>query len=54
MTPQELIDKVFALIDEHCMEMSQEEYLEALQGIRDDAGIRAEAVQNELEDDDNG
>jgi len=56
MTPQEVINKVFALIDDECdpKQMSKEEYLEVLQGVRDDAEIRIESVEAELEDDADG
>lgn len=53
MTPQEVIGKVFRLIDDECSpdNMSKEDYLEVLQGVKDDADVRAEAVSAELEND---
>lgn len=50
MTSKELEQKVWELIDDNCMEMSKEDYLDFLQGIRDDANIRAEVVEQELKD----
>lgn len=51
MKPQEVVEKVFELIDGLCGpdDMSKEDYLEVLQSVRDDADIRAESVQQELE-----
>jgi hypothetical protein len=49
MTSTELEQEVWKLIDDNCMDMSQSEYLEFLQGIRDDAAIRVEMVEGEME-----
>jgi hypothetical protein len=49
MTPKELEQEVWKLIDDNCMEMSKEEYLDFLLGIRDDADIRAESVKIEID-----
>lgn len=52
MKPQDVIDKVWELIDELCepKNMSKEDYLEVLQGVRDDSKMRIETVEMELED----
>lgn len=52
MTAKQLEQEVWELIDEHCLEMSQREYLDFLIGLRDDAAIRAESVENEIQDED--
>jgi hypothetical protein len=49
MTQHQLEREVWQLIDDNCMEMTKEEYLEFLQGLRDDANIKAESVERELD-----
>jgi hypothetical protein len=48
MTPDELKTNVWQLIDDNCMEFSQQDYLEFLYELRDDSGIRAEAVETDI------
>lgn len=50
MTPKELKQKVWELIDDYCMDMSREEYADLLEDISSDAEIRAEGVRQEIED----
>lgn len=52
MTPQEVIDKVFELIDDLCSpdNMGKEDYLEVLQGLQEDAEMRAQTVEREIEE----
>lgn len=53
MTSKDLQKKVTALIDEHCMELSISEYIDAMQAISSDTQSRADAAkedeQRELE-----
>lgn len=48
MSAQELVRLVFQTIDKHSDGLTQEQYLEMLEIVRDDAEIRAEAVRDEL------
>lgn len=50
MNKEEIERALWELIDEHSMDISQEEYLDLLQSIRDDANIRAESVEQEIEE----
>jgi hypothetical protein len=50
MNKEELLTEVWALIDAHASDMSGESYLELLEELKDDAGVRAEAVQQELDE----
>ncbi len=50
MTSSELQAKVLKLIDDNCLGMCKEEYLEFLQDLRYNADVRAEAVRQEIED----
>jgi len=51
MTPEDLLKLVWEIIDNHCMEMSQNDYLSFLQELSSDSSVRADAVEMELEDD---
>lgn len=48
MTQKELERQVWEFIDDNCMELSKEEYLDFLQGLREDANMRAQTVEQEL------
>lgn len=52
MTSNELEEEVWKLIDDNCMSMGKQEYLDFLRGISSDADTRAEAVEQELEEED--
>lgn len=52
MTREELTKAVLSLIDENCMEMGKEEYIDFLEEVAGDIEIRAEAVRSELAEDD--
>jgi len=48
MTPEDLLKLVWEIIDNHCMEMSQNDYLSFLQELSSDSSVRADEI---LEDD---
>ncbi len=48
MTNEELTKKTWELIDEHSMELSREDWHEFLTDLAADAGMRSEAVKEEL------
>ena len=51
MTPEDLLKLVWEIIDNHSMEMSQNDYLSFLQELSSDLSALAVAVEMELEDD---
>lgn len=50
MSQKELEEQVWQFIDDNCMELTQEEYLDFLLGLKSDAETRAETVELEIED----
>ena len=51
MEKQELIEEVMRCIDDNAGDMDQGEYLDFLEQVASDLGIRAEAVRDEIQDD---
>lgn len=54
MTKEELEREVWEIVDNHSFDMSKEDYLDFLNGLKSDATTRAEAVEMELEDGEDG
>lgn len=52
MEKQELTQGVWEYIDRHAMNLSKEDWLDFLEDLADDAKIRAEAVKEELDEED--
>lgn len=53
MTPKELSEKVWELVDEHCMEMDLEDYVAFLENLKDDANMRRKSSQKDLDNQSN-
>jgi len=49
MDNQALTNEVWELIDDNCRDMSKQDYLEFLQGLRDEADMRADVMQSEID-----
>lgn len=50
MTAEQIKKEVWEIIDEHCMDISKEEYIELMEDLANDMKMRAEASREELID----